>query len=109
MTYICTGYIKRRIHIGLPAVKKDTKLLINKSINQLTSVNAYCTVDWKGERVFPPTEIYRYRSWGPQLGTGRYISLKHIWCQKQQIQFELCPKRFAVCVVVDYAVADNHF
>ena len=33
-------YIKRRMHMGVPADKTDTKYLIKQSINQLACMNA---------------------------------------------------------------------
>ena len=54
---ICTEYIRRRIYIGVPAVKKDLKkVLILKSINQSACMND--EIDWGrgGKSVFSPNK-----------------------------------------------------
>ena len=56
---ICTGYIRRRIYISVPAGKKDTKYLIKKiyqSIN-LYDMNAEIERGRGGNVFFPQTEI----------------------------------------------------
>ena len=49
---ICTGYIRRRIYISVPAGKKDKKYLIKKSINQSACMNAEIERGRGGKSVF---------------------------------------------------------
>ena len=53
---ICTGYIRRRIYISVPAGKKDIKkYLIQKSINQSGCMNAEIERG-RREKVFFPNK-----------------------------------------------------
>ena len=53
---ICTGYIRRRIYISVPAGKKDKKYLIKKSINQSACMNAEIERGRGGKSVFSPNK-----------------------------------------------------
>ena len=69
---ICTGYIRRRIYISVPAGKKDKKYLIKKSINQSACMNAEIERGRGGKSVFSPNKDLGTRV-GDEQGTGKYF------------------------------------